>query len=179
MAFLIPLLAFATVTLLVAAGGLALAPGREAIIRRRLGEVSGKGMKPDVDGVSYDRVVDSLKRLGAMVPKSPSEMSKLQLRLVHAGFRRHDAIPVFFGMRAGCALLFFGIMASPLVGRPNVMLALAIAGVGWTLPSMVLARLSKRRQHKIRLSVPDALDLLVVSVEAGLGLDQAIQRVGE
>jgi tight adherence protein C len=44
---------------------------------------------------------------------------------------------------------------------------------------MILARLARRRQHRIRLSVPDALDLLVVSVEAGLGLDQAIQRVGE
>jgi tight adherence protein C len=47
------------------------------------------------------------------------------------------------------------------------------------LPGMVLARLAKRRQHRIRLSLPDALDLLVVSVEAGLGLDQAIQRVGD
>jgi tight adherence protein C len=44
---------------------------------------------------------------------------------------------------------------------------------------MALARMAKRRQHRIRLSLPDALDLLVVSVEAGLGLDQAIQRVGD
>jgi tight adherence protein C len=46
------------------------------------------------------------------------------------------------------------------------------------LPGMILARKAKRRQHRIRLGLPDALDLLVVSVEAGLGLDQAIQRVG-
>jgi tight adherence protein C len=44
---------------------------------------------------------------------------------------------------------------------------------------MVLARLAKRRQHRMRLSLPDALDLLVVSVEAGLGLDQAVQRVAD
>jgi tight adherence protein C len=47
------------------------------------------------------------------------------------------------------------------------------------LPTVVLARLAKKRQHRIRLGLPDALDLLVVSVEAGLGLDQAIQRVGQ
>jgi tight adherence protein C len=51
--------------------------------------------------------------------------------------------------------------------------------MGWVLPTMVLARLAKRRQHRIQLGLPDVLDLLVVSVEAGLGLDQAIQRVGE
>jgi tight adherence protein C len=44
---------------------------------------------------------------------------------------------------------------------------------------MGLARMAKKRQHRIRLSLADALDLLVVSVEAGLGLDQALQRVGE
>ena len=47
------------------------------------------------------------------------------------------------------------------------------------LPGMVLARMAKRRQHKIQLALADALDLLVVSVEAGLGLDQALQRVGD
>jgi tight adherence protein C len=50
---------------------------------------------------------------------------------------------------------------------------------GYLLPGMALARMAKKRQHTIRLSLPDALDLLVVSVEAGLGLDQALQRVGE
>jgi tight adherence protein C len=58
-------------------------------------------------------------------------------------------------------------------------LALGAAGLGYVLSGIVLARLANRRQHRIRLSVPDALDLLVVSVEAGLGLDQAIQRVGD
>ena len=58
-------------------------------------------------------------------------------------------------------------------------MALGGAALGYLLPGMALARMAKRRQHRIRLSLPDALDLLVVSVEAGLGLDQAMQRVGE
>jgi len=58
-------------------------------------------------------------------------------------------------------------------------MSLAGCGLGYLLPNIALARVAKKRQHRIRLGLPDALDLLVVSVEAGLGLDQAIQRVGE
>jgi tight adherence protein C len=56
---------------------------------------------------------------------------------------------------------------------------MVMAALGYVLPAVILARLAKKRQHKMRLGLPDALDLLVVSVEAGLGLDQAIQRVGQ
>jgi tight adherence protein C len=59
------------------------------------------------------------------------------------------------------------------------MLAMGGVGFGYIFPGMVLARLAKKRAHKIRLSLADALDLLVVSVEAGLGLDQALTRVGQ
>ena len=61
---------------------------------------------------------------------------------------------------------------------PNITFALGGLALGYLLPGMVLARLAKRRAHRIRLSLADMLDLLVVSVEAGLGLDQAISRVG-
>jgi tight adherence protein C len=174
---ILPLLAFAFVSLLVTAGAMALSPGHAAVIRRRLGEVSGKPARSGSENV--DKVVDTLKRIGNAVPKSPSEMSKLQLRLVHAGFRRQDAIILFLGIRAGCALAVFAVMAAPVLFRTTIPLALGGAGFGYLLPGIVLARLAKRRQHRVRLATPDALDLLVVSVEAGLGLDQALQRVGE
>jgi len=77
------------------------------------------------------------------------------------------------------ALLLFGLVSRPLLGRRGVLVALAGAALGYLLPNMALGRMAGRRQHRIRLSLPDALDLLVVSVEAGLGLDQAIQRVGQ
>ena len=177
MTIILPLLAFAFVSLLVTAGAMALTPGYAAVIRRRLGEVSGKPVRSGSENV--DKVVDTLKRIGNAVPKSPSEMSKLQLRLVHAGFRRQDAIVVFLGIRAGCALAVFAVMAAPFLFRATIPMALGGAGFGYLLPGIVLARMAKRRQHRIRLATPDALDLLVVSVEAGLGLDQALQRVGE
>jgi tight adherence protein C len=174
---LLPLLAFMFVSLLVAAGAMVFSPGAAAVVEQRLGEISGKPVKSERDGTT--RAVETLKRLGAAIPKSPSEMTKLRLRLVHAGFRRKDAVAVFLGIRVGAALLCFALLATPLIMKPNVTVALGAAGLGYVLAGVVLARLAKRRQHRIRLSLPDALDLLVVSVEAGLGLDQALQRVGQ
>jgi tight adherence protein C len=174
---LLPLLAFAFVTLLIAAGAMVLSPGAAAVVERRLGEITGKPVRSENDAAV--RAVETLKRLGAALPKSPSEMGKLRLRLVHAGFRHKDAVSVFLGIRVGVSLICFGLLATPLVIKPSVPAALGAAGLGYVLAGVVLARLSKRRQHRIRLSLPDALDLLVVSVEAGLGLDQALQRVGD
>ena len=62
--------------------------------------------------------------------------------------------------------------------KPNLTFALGGLALGYLLPGMVLARMAKRRAHRIRLALADMLDLLVVSVEAGLGFDQAISRVG-
>ena len=176
---LLPVLAFLFGSLLIAAAALAFAPAATATIERRLGEVTGTRVKAAGDDPGYDRVmIDTLKRFGAMVPQSRSEMGKLQQRLVTAGYRRHDAIAVFFGIRLGSALAIFALLATPIVMKPNLLLALLGCALGYLLPSMALGRLAKKRQHRIRLGLPDALDLLVVSVEAGLGLDQAMQRVG-
>jgi len=176
---LLPLLAFLFGSLLIAAAAMALAPGAAATIERRLGEVTGTRVKPSADDPGYDRVmIDTLKKFGAIAPQSRSEMGKLQQKLVTAGYRSHEAVAVFFGIRLGCALASFALLVTPIVGKPNLPIALIGCAFGYLLPSMALGRLAKRRQHRIRLGLPDALDLLVVSVEAGLGLDQAIQRVG-
>ena len=178
MTILLPLLAFVFVSLLIAGAYMVLSPTSSAI-ERRLGEVTGTPLKGALDSFVYEKkVVDTLKRIGNIAPKSSGEMGKLQKSLVVAGFRGNEALPIFFGMRLGCALLFFALVATPIIVRPNLLLALGACGLGYLLPSMVLKRLAKRRQHRIRCGLPDALDLLVVSVEAGLGLDQAIQRVG-
>jgi tight adherence protein C len=179
MTMLLPVLAFLFGSLLIAAAALAFAPAAAATIERRLGEVTGKRVKASGDDPGYDRVmIDTLKRFGAMAPQSRSEMGKLQQRLVTAGYRQHEAVAIFFGIRLGCALAIFALLATPIVMKPNLLLALLGCGAGYLLPSMALGRMAKKRQHKIRLGLPDALDLLVVSVEAGLGLDQAMQRVG-
>jgi tight adherence protein C len=177
---ILPALAFVFGSLLVTAAAMALSPGAAVAIERRLGEVTGRSAKPRESEDGYDKVViDGLKRIGAVAPHSASEMGKLRKTLVNAGYRGSEALVVFFGIRLGLALLCFALLATPTFGRPNLLLALAACGLAYLLPTMALSRMAKKRQHRIRLSLPDALDLLVVSVEAGLGLDQAIQRVAD
>jgi tight adherence protein C len=177
-ATLLPLLAFIFGSLIVAAAALALLPGRAAAIDRRLEELT-PGREAAGDGGSFKAFLGFVKRVGEKAPRSPKELGQLRLRLVQAGFRREEALTIFFGIRVVFALLLFALFSTSLVMRPNITFALAGVGVGYVLPGMVLARLAKRRAHRIRLSLADALDLLVVSVEAGLGLDQALTRVGQ
>jgi tight adherence protein C len=175
---LLPLLAFAFGSIVVTAITYALTR-RPAGFDDRLRDVVGMQPEASVDPASERQILGFLKRVGERVPKSAKELSKLQLRLVQAGYRGSEALPVFLGIRVGCALVAFGLCMTPLVFRPSLTMALPAAGFGYVFPGMVLARKAKRRQHRIRLSLADALDLLVVSVEAGLGLDQALARVGQ
>jgi tight adherence protein C len=173
---ILPLLGFVFVSLLIAAAAMVLSPSGAAIIQRRLGELRGV---PVEEPVFTEKAIKTLKHLAKYAPQSPSEMGKLQKKLVCAGYRNKEALTIFMGIRLAASITAFAIASSPLVGRPNVFLAIGVAAVGYLLPSMALGRIAKKRQHRIRLSLADVLDLLVVSVEAGLGLDQALQRVGE
>jgi tight adherence protein C len=174
---LLPFLAFAFGSLVVMAATYALT-ARPAPLDGRLRDVVG--LQPELaDDVSQQQIVSFLKRVGERVPKSAKELSKLQLRLVQAGYRGGEALPVFLGIRGACALAAFAFCMTPMFMRPSLTLALPAMGIAYVIPGFVLARKAKRRQHRIRLSLADALDLLVVSVEAGLGLDQALARVGQ
>ena len=173
---MIPLLAFVFGTALVGALAYALTPTRAAAIESRIEELTlshDEERRP-----RFQSLTGALRRLGERAPKSPKEMGSLRLRLVQAGYRRDEALTIFFGIRVAFALALFSIFATSIITRPNILVALGALGLGYILPGMVLARLAKRRAHRIRLSLADALDLLVVSVEAGLGLDQALTRVG-
>ena len=177
---MIAVLAFVFGLVVVAGAALVLAPAGPTAIEQRLGEVTGADTAPKEADLEYQRaVVAALKRIGSVAPKSSSETGKLRRLLIAAGYRNGDAVVVFFGIRLGLALIGFVLLAFPLIMRPNFMTALAACALGYLLPSMALKRMVKRRQHRIRLGLADALDLLVVSVEAGLGLDQAIMRVSD
>lgn len=178
MTMLLPVLAFVFATALVAFAGMRLVSNRGTVIDRRLEEVTG--MRGRDDGAPrLDQVKGVLRRVGTKAMRSPSEMGKVRLRLVQAGYRNEEALPIFYGIRIAVAMLAFVLFATPLLVRPNVMFGLGGSLLGYVVPGMVLARMASRRQRRIQLALADALDLLVVSVEAGLGLDQAILRVGQ
>jgi hypothetical protein len=145
---MLPLLGFIFISLLVVAAGMAFSTSA-GTIERRLEEVAGVMVKPVDEERAFDKkVAGALKRLGNAVPRSPSEMGKLQQRLVSAGYRRNEAVAIFLGIRVGFALLLFGMFASPLVFRPNFLSAIAAAGIGYVLPGFLLARMAKRRMHR-------------------------------
>jgi tight adherence protein C len=174
---LLPLLAFVFGSLIVGAAVFAFMPAKAAAIDRRLEELRPDRAEDD-EQRTMKAFVSMVKRVGERAPRSAKELGALRLRLVQAGFRRDEALTIFFGIRVVVALALFALFSTSIVTRPNMTLALAGVFAGYVLPGIVLARLAKRRAHRIRLSLADALDLLVVSVEAGLGLDQALTRVG-
>lgn len=131
-----------------------------------------------------ERVAKVLKPLAAYVlPKKEWEKSQTQRKLVNAGYRSSQALTIFYTCRVGLLLLLpLGVvLVSRLIpdwSRQEILIYLAVAGfVGLILPGYVLDRLVEKRQKALRVGFPDALDLLVVCVESGLGLAQAIQRV--
>ena len=175
---LLPLLAFAFGSLLVGAAAMKFMPGRAVAIDRRLEELTTGRAEETERPPRLEAFIGFIKRVGEKAPQSAKEMGTLRLRLVQAGYRRPEALTMFFGIRVLFSLGLFALFSTSLVGKPNMLLALGGLGLGYLLPGMALARMAKRRAHRIRLALADALDLLVVSVEAGLGLDQALQRVG-
>ena len=176
---MLPLLAFVFGTALVGGAALVLMPRRTAAIDRRLEELTlDRSEEHEPAKPRLQSLIAVFKRVGERAPKSPKELGSLRLRLVQAGYRRDEALTIFFGIRVSFAILLFFVFSTGMILPPNTFFALGALGFGYVLPGMVLARLAKRRAHKIRLALADALDLLVVSVEAGLGLDQAMSRVG-
>jgi tight adherence protein C len=117
-------------------------------------------------------------------PTSAEEVGKLRAKLSYAGFRSEAASSVFLGLKGIMLLVGFTIGGGTLYftkgfSSEMMMHTVAAAGVAFYIPEIILWFLKKSRQDNIFFGLPDALDLMVVCVEAGLGLDQAMRKVSD
>lgn len=176
-------------TLIAAFGAVALLTGlavsavfaRTSVVRQRLASVGGANRSDLV--LESPLVVDApgqmVHRLSGLMPRSPEDVSRLRRRLIRAGYQTAGPVAVYTVAQIGVPLL---LMAVPLylmplaTGWPFVLIALV---VGFKLPSVILQHLITVRQKQIRNGLPDALDLMIVCLEAGSALDQTIVKVSD
>ncbi len=130
----------------------------------------------------FKRAAPALSK--ALQPKTELEENKLKVRLANAGFSSPNAAMFFLAIKICCFAIGFafgggyGLFKYGLTYNGMVAVVLG-AGIGYYLPEIIVRVLRKQRMERIFLSLPDALDLLVVCVEAGLGLDAGMRRVAE
>lgn len=159
-------------------------------VRKRLEDIlSGepKSLDAKPQGQWVEKIVKAATPIAKLnPPESGWEDSALRIRFMNAGFRNSGAPILYFAAKVLLAvslplLMFFYVTLSGSSLKPQmVFVILAIfAGIGYYLPNGVLRHITENRKREIFESFPDALDLLTVCVEAGLGLDAALQRVAE
>ena len=125
-----------------------------------------------------ERIEQALDPLSKAIPLSAADVSRTRRWLIQAGFRDTGDVNYYFGARLLTAAVgFLGVAL--FLGFDNPALLIGITALGFLLPRFVLKRMIRDRQNRIRLGLPDALDLTVICVEAGLALDQALMRVGQ
>ena len=185
---LIPLIAFLGMVIGVWAI-LSVISQRNSRATDRLARISRPASLADMDDPSqvkkdrFQGVMDTAKALSQpLMPQTELEQSQLKVRLANAGFRSDSAVSVYLGLRFGSLILFFLIGCGLFVPRYGLSLTtlkwmVGLTGFGFYLPNIILWYLRRKRQQEIFLSLPDALDLMVVCVESGLGLDAALRKV--
>ena len=149
-----------------------------SVLGSRLREIGWQRPKPKEKAAIRERIQQALDPLSRALPVSPETVSQTRQWLIQAGYRDAQHLTIYRGLRVLFA--FLGLLAVLLIaGSDSLLLLLGIPAFGYFIPRFLLKKAMKERQRRIRLALPDALDLTVICVEAGLPLDQAMNRVGE
>jgi tight adherence protein C len=153
----------------------------------RWGSPEQRGIRRLADGRAADVIADLqlteipspwVKRFQQVVPKSPKEMSALRRRLATAGYRS-SGVAVVYGMAEMVLPFVFGGGALMIFGFGKWAYAIIAAALGFAMPSVWLGRVTANRQKQIRNGLPDALDLMIVCIEAGSSIDQSILKASD
>jgi tight adherence protein C len=173
---------FLAIFVLIVSGGLLLFY-REAMLQR-ISEVVAPRAKQRAllstirqTSSSFGVMVEQLERV---LPKSQAEVSIMQQRLIRAGYRKDSAVNLFYGAKVLVPLTFCLLALVTGLTRDNSFFVYVSAlGLGFLVPDFWLGRRIKIRQSRVRLGLPDVVDLLVICIEAGLSMDQATARATE
>ncbi len=179
------LLTFLAVFLLVASGGLLLSY-RDALLRRLASvaaapaESSENWLRSLIRTRSTASLAKAVDPFQKVLPRSSAEISVTQRRLLLAGYRKDVHVDIFYGVKVLVPLTLLVLVTVTGVYEYGAFFVYALAaGLGFLLPDYWLGWRISVRQFNIQLALPEALDLMVICIEAGLGLDQAVLRVSD
>ncbi|MEQ1947545.1 MAG: type II secretion system F family protein [Bryobacteraceae bacterium] len=181
MPVLFSLIIFFGVAVGVAALGMKMYVRPKEAIDRVVGTIDPDEHPPEHPSLAFHELI---KRMGSFVPQSPKDVTVMQRRLIRAGIRSENSLKILYGAKAVmgvlCPVLSAGMVLGSSTDPSNKFIAiLGAAAVGFFGPNEYIRRRAQKRQKEISRGLPNALDLLVVCVESGLGLDQAILQVSK
>ena len=182
MSILLSCLVFLCIALVVSVAGMRIYVRPKEAMDRVSGSIADHHDAPPI----HPSLVfhDLVKRLGAMIPASPKDVTVMQRRLIRAGYRGPNSLKLLYGAKAVFAILLPALVTlvfwqtSADVSKKAAAVAAALAA-GFFGPNEWVRIAGKRRQKQLHRGLANALDLLVVCVESGLGLDQAIVQVAK
>jgi len=177
MEMMLAVLIFVAIALAVFAfGAAAYAPS--SVLGARLRALGSQRAQVKEPPVIKQRIEQALDPLSKALPLSPDDSDRTRAWLIQAGYREARHLTIFLGIRVLVALVaFVGVVIFSGLKSPPMLLGMT--ALGFLVPRFFLKRKIRERQTRIRIALPDALDLTVICVEAGLALDQALHRVGE
>lgn len=184
MIWVLTILTFLATAGVVVALMYAFSPG-EVSIATRLARLAGISApvedEPNFAERQKERVRDTLANVGKILPAPSTEKaSRTKVLMLRAGYRSPEALLAMRGVKLIFPIAALaGVYFSGLYRINAFLLPLIAFALGYLLPDMWLTWRVSVRQRKLRRALPDALDLLVICVEAGLGLDQAIMKVSQ
>jgi tight adherence protein C len=162
--------------------------GRDPALRQRLNQLvnpASKGEKSMIAGSEWQARV--IKAVGPMAKRSTPKVgwdeSSLRVRFMQAGLREEAWPAIYFAAKTVLALLwpglfvlYQGLSAMQMTVTNTILVLVLLAALGYYLPNVLLTNLIKHRKGEVEDALPDALDMMLVCVEAGLGLDAAMNR---
>ncbi len=166
-----------------------IAPGRQNTVASRLSELETDPHATEIlrrrrRQLRAEKLAGLVQALGERIEPGHKDAAAVRLRLLQAGYQSQAAVPVYLGLRLALpiAMAFSAVTILSVLGMASLMGLVAViwfSALGYIAPSVFIGGRIRRRQKEMQKALPDALDLLVVCVEAGLGLNQALVRVSE